>query len=144
MSTLQELVSDLIAAREGMATMDAEIAKVHEEMAATQLGQRLACYEETREALRAKANETEAALREEAVSVYRATGDKKPAPGVGIRVMTRKVYSEKNAIVWCRTYAPVCIKEVLDKKAFEALSPEDIVTIQEEPTATIAKDLSGD
>ena len=144
MSTLQELVSDLIATREGMATMDAEIAKVHEEIAKTELGQRLACYEETREALRVKASEIEDAVQAEALAVFAETGSKKPAPGVGIRVMTRKVYSEKNAIVWCRTYAPVCIKEALDKRAFEALSPEDIVTIQEEPTATIAKDLSGD
>jgi hypothetical protein len=66
--------------------------------------------------------EEESLLRELTIKAYRETGSKSPAPGVGIREMTK----------------------LLDKRSFETFAkatPLDFVDVYQEVQATIATDL---
>ena len=85
----------------------------------------------------------EAALRSVVVIEFHATGNKAPAPGVGIRKVTCFGYKEERALEWA-TLHDMALK--LDKKAFETIVknmavPPNFVTITTEPVATIAQDL---
>jgi hypothetical protein len=84
-------------------------------------------------------------LRGLALADYKATGSKKPHPGVGIRVSTKLVYDPAVALDWAKTNVPAAL--VLDTKTFEGFvkastAPVTFVSIVETPTATIATDLS--
>lgn len=79
-----------------------------------------------------------------AVQIYAETGSKQPHAGVGIRVTTKLAYSRAAALEWAQHHR---IALALDTKAFEGLakaSPNTfpIVTFTQEPTATIAADLT--
>ena len=88
--------------------------------------------------------QAEGKLRELTLQAFGETGNKAPAPGVGVREVTKLTYEPKSALDWARAHG-IALK--LDKKAFEkiaAASPETrpgFVTITEEPQATIATDL---
>ncbi len=87
-------------------------------------------------------SEAEAAVRAAALAAYQETGNKKPAPGVGIRVQTKLRYDETNALRWAREH-DLCL--MLDKAAFERqarVTPLSFVEAVETPAATIATDLS--
>jgi len=86
-------------------------------------------------------NEAETKLRELTIKAYNETGSKNPAPGVGIREITKLEYNPKQAFEWAKEHQ---IALSLDKKSFESLAkanPIDFVTISTEPQATIATDL---
>ena len=86
--------------------------------------------------------EAEKALRELTLQAYAETGNKAPAPGVGIRIITRLVYDAGLALSWAKHHE-IALK--LDTSAFEKIakaSKPDFVEIQEEAQATIATDLS--
>lgn len=82
-------------------------------------------------------------LRAATLAAYQETGNKKPAPGVGIRIMKALDYEECQAIEWAvEAGAGNCLK--LDKKNFEKAAEAlalDFVTINNVPQATIAKEL---
>lgn len=85
--------------------------------------------------------EAEGKLREITLEVYRLTGNKKPAAGVGIRELTKLEYDPKDALVWAMKHQ---IALSLDKSSFEKFAkatPLEFVTISEEAQATIATDL---
>jgi len=87
---------------------------------------------------------TEAALRTEIVAQFKATGNKHPAAGLGIREIVELNYLESDALEWAKEHA-MCL--TLDKKAFEkvvkAINGALPFVVQETvPTATIATDLS--
>jgi len=80
-------------------------------------------------------------VRQLAVDAYGVDGNKKPAEGVGIRVMTKLVYDEAVALGWAMDKR-MALK--LDAKAFEKIakaSQLEFVTEEEAPIATIAKEL---
>jgi hypothetical protein len=84
-------------------------------------------------------------LHELALSDFRATGSKKPHPGVGIRVSTKLVYDQGVALDWAKTNLPAAL--VLDTKTFEAFVkattvPVTFVSELQIASATIATDLS--
>jgi hypothetical protein len=84
-------------------------------------------------------------LHELALSDFKATGSKKPHPGVGIRVSTKLAYDPAVALDWAKTNLPAAL--VLDTKTFEAFVkattvPVTFVSVTETPSATIATDLS--
>lgn len=84
----------------------------------------------------------EATLRELALQVYAATGNKVPVEGVGIREMIRLSYDPAMAFTWA-TEHKIALK--LDVSAFEKIaktSPIDFVSVAKEPQATIATNLS--
>jgi hypothetical protein len=95
------------------------------------------------EAERIRLREEEETLRAATLEAYRETGNKKPAPGVGIRIMKALDYEECQAIEWAvEAGAGNCLK--LDKKNFEKAAEAlalDFVTINSIPQATIAKEL---
>jgi len=86
--------------------------------------------------------EQEALLRELTIKAYNETGSKAPAPGVGIRELTKLDYDPKEALKWALEHK---IALSLDKKTFEGFAkttPLDFVAVTEELQATIATDLT--
>jgi alkanesulfonate monooxygenase SsuD/methylene tetrahydromethanopterin reductase-like flavin-dependent oxidoreductase (luciferase family) len=80
-------------------------------------------------------------LRASALTVFSATEDKHPTPGVSIRVTTRVVYDRDEALAWAKAKG---VALTLDAKAFEGLAKHDRdlpASVVEDPQATIAKDL---
>ena len=86
-------------------------------------------------------SEAEDRLRELTLEAYAKTGNKAPAQGVGIRVVTKLEYDRVNAFNWAKEHA-IALK--LDISAFEKIakvSPPEFVIISPEPQATIATHL---
>jgi len=86
---------------------------------------------------------SEAALREAVISAFAETGNKKPAPGVGIREAKKVIYEKPDALAWAKDHG-VCLD--LDHKAFEALAKScdgrDMpCEVKVEAQATIAREL---
>ena len=86
----------------------------------------------------------EAELRRLALESYASTGNKKPGPGVAIRVVTRLEYDAGAATQWAYEHRTAL---TLDRKAFEGIAKSgsigpDIVKRVKEATATIATDLA--
>ncbi len=85
--------------------------------------------------------EAETLLRELTIKAYNETGNKAPAPGVGIRERVFLQYENKVAFDWAKAHK---IALMLDTKAFEKIAkadPPDFVKTITEPQATIAGDL---
>ncbi len=81
-----------------------------------------------------------------ALAQYEASGDKRPEPGVAIRVYRRPVYDMATVIAWCKAQAPAFVREVLDAKAFEKVAlelPGAPVEAVSEARAFVDQDLSG-
>jgi len=90
----------------------------------------------------AEVTTSETLLRELTVKAYNETGSKTPAPGVGIREVTKLEYDPKEALKWAMSHQ---IALSLDKKSFEGFAkatPLDFVEVKTEPQATIATDLN--
>lgn len=88
--------------------------------------------------------EAENMLRQTIVAEYEETGNKKPAPGCGIRETTSYLYDADEALKWAMFHATAL---QLDKKAFgevcksERLRPA-FVEASVTPQATISTDLT--
>ena len=83
----------------------------------------------------------EGALRKMTIEAYRQTGEKQPAPGVGVRVTTRLRYELNKAFEWAQDHH-IALK--LDVGTFEKLAkaqPLPFVEMIEDAQATIAADL---
>jgi len=83
----------------------------------------------------------ETMLRETAVAHFKATGDKRPAPGVAIRLVITLAYDEAEALRWAKHHD---VALALDKRLFEKIAkvtPPEFVAIRTAPQATIATDL---
>ena len=90
----------------------------------------------------AEVTASETLLRELTIKAYNETGNKNPAPGVGIRERIVLQYDGKVAFDWAKAHK---IALMLDTKAFEKIAkadPPDFVKTITEPQATIATDLS--
>ena len=86
-------------------------------------------------------DDEEAELRERTLKAYKETGNKAPAPGVGIREVTKLDYDTKVAFDWAIEHT-MALK--LDVSAFTKIvkaSPPDFVKVSLEPQATIATNL---
>ena len=82
-------------------------------------------------------------LRAATLEAYQETGNKKPAPGVGIRVVKEMFYDDDEAIQWAiRANALPCLslQKANFKKVAEGLKL-GFVDIREIPQATISKEL---
>ena len=82
-------------------------------------------------------------LRQTAMAVYEETKDKRPGPGVAIRIETLLVYDKEEAFRWAIEHG-LALK--LEEKVFENLvkgNPASFkfVTLQNAPKVTIAQDL---
>ncbi len=77
-------------------------------------------------------------LRELTIKAYNVTGNKQPAPGLGIREVTKLDYDPKEALKWAKSH-DLYLK--LDDKKFKDYAKGgeiDFVTITTEIQATIA------
>lgn len=93
------------------------------------------------DSMRSVVQEAEYALRTMAETAYKRTGEKHPAPGVGIKVSTVLAYDEVQALAWAREQGAALI---LDKKGFESIAKVmrlPFVTKSEVAQATLARDL---
>jgi hypothetical protein len=87
--------------------------------------------------------QAEARLRELTMQAYETTGSKKPAAGVGIRIVKQLHYDEAEALAWAiESGAEGCLslQKTNFNKAAEGLKL-DFVKIEEIPQATIAREL---
>lgn len=85
--------------------------------------------------------EAEAHLRTMTLMSYAETGNKTPAPGVGIRIISKLDYKPETAFEWAVNHK-MALK--LDVTAFEKIakaSPLEFVTTREEAQATISQNL---
>ena len=94
-------------------------------------------------ACRKTLTEEEARLREFALTAYQETGDKKPAPGVGIRIVKVCEFDPTEAKKWAVSIG-ACL--ALDETAYKAALTKGIFdcmpgTVKEVPQATISKEL---
>lgn len=90
-------------------------------------------------------SESEEAARALTVALYEATGNKAPADGAAIRLTTKLAYDDADALAWAKQTGMALVPESVDRKALEKIakaSPLPFVTITQEPSATLASDLS--
>ena len=86
----------------------------------------------------------EAEIRAAGIQAYRETGNKRPFPGVEIRVYEAVSYEDAEALLWAQTHQ---VALSLDRRVFEALARGPVGTQMkflvksEEPHAQIAKDI---
>jgi len=142
---MEEILRQLARTRAEIEAKQALSVAMQAEIDKTPLGIRLGVCQESLTTLREQASLLESQAREAALAVYAETGNKKPADGVGIRVYQRLRYDVAEVMAWCKEHAPVFVIETLDKKPFEKAAPDMAgapVIVEEEPTATLGKDLS--
>ena len=87
--------------------------------------------------------ELETEIRDEAISKFKETGEKKFGQ-IGIRLTKRLDYENEKALTWAGLNMPIAVKKVLDKKQFETFAKVnelDFVNIEEIPTATIPTEI---
>lgn len=133
---LRRLINAVVAARENEAALQTafrEKAAEFETANAELLQNRNAAVDALAQA--------ESVLRGAIRTAFQRTGNKKPAPGCGVRVGIKLVYHEGEALKWAKEHG-LCL--ALDKKNFEAVAKsQQLDFVQEVPavTATIATDL---
>lgn len=147
MSELTEIAlawERLQAARERRAALRARVEALETQMKSTPEGK---LWEESLKEFRdaqTEEDEIERKIRHLAVELYLACGEKKPHPGVAVKVRRVPRYNPEEAAAWCREHLPEML--VLDEKRFGkyvlaanglvALPPG--VEIMEEPFAVLS------
>ena len=134
--TLQERIAEVASLRESLAFAAAVVRQARERWD-IEHQQDLIVLKEYQETLA----EAEAALKAATIIAYKETGNKAPAPGVGVREVIVLDYVPTEALDWAIKHS---IALSLDKKAFEAIATGGMVpfvTLRVEPQATIAQDL---
>lgn len=83
-------------------------------------------------------------IKSDAEDEFKQTGNKKLLGGIAIRILSRLEYNDVDAINWARDKMPVILKEVIDKKQFEAFAKTndlDFVTKKETVSVTFPKEI---
>ena len=91
-------------------------------------------------------NELDAQIRADAEQHFEITGEKKAHPALGIRMTAVLDYDIQDMKDWCLAFLPQALnlnKRLFEKhaKAVAETAPVPDVTIEQQPKATIAKDL---
>ncbi len=84
-------------------------------------------------------------LRIEAEEEFKETNQKKLLGGIGIRILSKLIYSESDAMNWANENMPIAIKTVLDKKQFETFAKSsdlDFVEKEEKTSVTFPKEIT--
>ncbi len=84
---------------------------------------------------------TEDRLRELTLLAYAETGNKTPAPGVGIREVTKLSYDPQDAFAWAIQHTIALKLDVIAFVKIAKVSPPDFVEVTTEPQATISHNL---
>ena len=93
-------------------------------------------------AARLEVAQLEKQVRDEAISRY-VVGENRPHPAITIKIFNVFKYEAGKALDYAREHLPNCVN--LDTRAFEKAAPAlglDFVTVEQEPRAQIASDLS--
>lgn len=140
---MEEQLKDLMLARKALELVHQEKARLLQEIKDTERYQSL---EREEFAIQTKITDLGIEIRDLAKGRYTVTGDKKVAPGVGIRISKAPVYDFGAAFAWCKEHLPNAL--TLDVKLFEkhaaavaATQPVPIVEWEEVIGVTIASDL---
>lgn len=136
---LSDLVRNVAALRRTAATTAEQIKAIEARVKAEN---HLLYEEKARLATELEAAESQ--LRALAKEEYERTGEKKPTPGVEIKIGTSYEYKPEDALAWARQTKMALVPESLDVKAFAkiaAATPLPFVTVVETPKAQIATDL---
>lgn len=91
-----------------------------------------------------KNSELKELIKTDSIKEYEETGEKKLSTGLGIRVTTKLIYEESDAIKWAKENMLVAIKETIDKKQFESFVKSnelEFVEKIETPGVTFPKEL---
>lgn len=91
-----------------------------------------------------KQEEIKEDLRIEAIEEFKKTGKKKLMGGIGIRILSKLIYSESDAMNWADKNMPIVIKKVIDKKQFETFAKGtdlDFVEKEEKLSVTFPKEI---
>ena len=129
---------------------DAALARLNEQTLEERWQQEFRSFQEKHSGLRdgldaakmARQN-VETELRDAILEAYSQNGEKK-FPGGGVRIIKSLEYKDADALFWAQQHSMAL---ALDRKAFERLAKAGdvsatIVTVTEEPQATINTDLS--
>ena len=136
MATLQEQITDVAKHRRNLAWA-ADVIRQARERWDIEHQQDLIILKESQLILA----EAETALKAATIIAYKETGNKAPAPGVGVREVIVLDYVPTEALDWAIKHS---LALSLDKKAFETIAKGGqvpFVTLRVEPQATIAQDL---
>lgn len=136
-TTGQRLVWDLMEKRQNAVAAYADYRRAFAEFEASN-----AVLIEKRNEAQVQLDAAEAALRIWAVDQYMATGQKRPLPGVEIKLGKALVYDPAQALQWALEHR---VALSLDKKVFERVAEAScpaLVKVEEKPVAYIATDLS--
>lgn len=137
--TMLALAQRVADARREKAQLDAHVKAAREEFAAAN-AELFAQQNAAAAALTAAEHE----LRALAEATYKTTGDKKPAPGVAIKVGQALVYDASQALAWAQQSGLALVPESLDVKAFEKIAKATalpFVRYEEKPAVTLATDM---
>lgn len=143
--TLEEQLNELARMRAALVEMQEQRDLAYQAVLLTLEGQQWQHCSEQVTRLKAAVAGLEASVRESALEAYSATGERRPAHGVEIKLYTTVVIPDGDrAEDWTRTHLPGVLR--WDRKKFEqavkaGLVPEDIAHIAKTPKATIARTL---
>lgn len=137
-----ELLKALAVAREQQASYKSIAAKIIEEAKASENYQYAAQAAEREGAL---IETLSAEIKTRALAIYSATSEKKPFPGVTVKVFKNFVIQNQEAMEkWVETNLAAAVKRVFDMKVIETFAKSNPIPgteIQEEPRAEIASKL---
>ncbi len=145
MEILTDTLTQLAKARQVLAAAEEAVAQAQADLAESPLHKRVLLAQAHRDQMRQLVNDTDAEARALARQSFEATGEKKPAAGVEVKLFRRLRYDAAEAFAWCKSNAPTFLRESIDTKSFERVAhelPGAPVTVEYEPRPQIAKDLS--
>jgi hypothetical protein len=142
---LDRALSRLARLRLDLEACDKAVAVAQELVDATPEALLLATHKARRDELKKQISQADEDARQLALSVFTATGDKRPAEGVEVRMYKRLRYDLHEVLAWCQQHAPNYVVTTVDVKRFEKAAETLIdapVTLEHEARVAIATDLS--
>ena len=151
---MQDKIEALARARRLLKDEQDNLAEIEAEIEAT-FGRRLEIAKTQLSTAKDDVQSAEGVVRTAALDLYVQDGDKKPHPAIQIKVYKVYRYDETDALDFAREHMPGALK--LNKRAFEKAAKElsgmdlgdvteqlrEVVSVRDDPRATIARDLGG-
>ena len=140
---IQQAINELNAARKATATYKAAVDDAKARLESSELWKAFADSKESLERAQVATEYEAKYVRELALTAYGETGDKQVHPAVQVKIYAILDYDPANALDYAREHLPGALK--LNKQAFEKAAKAiglDFVTMDQEPRAVIAGDLS--
>ena len=136
--SLQAILAQVAQLRAVERDLVDQVATLQSELDATPLYQQLAALREQHQAAKMAVSEAEAQARSAALAEYAASGERKPAPGIEIRLWQVVDFDEQAATDWCRVHAPNYL--TVDAKRFREAASTLVgapLVVRAEPRASL-------